>query len=166
MISTTHLSLLIAVVALLNVSILAQSKEDQGKVQKHSFYSRNRPIIFGAGGDGFPSDFSVSGKIIGVSDGEPACGVLATAGTLRIKLEKPHSSFKKGVVHLVVFCFNEKSRKILMNKSISINAKKIVNNPFDFDVSTANDFDSEGEPFYLSVGGGFGELRKYFTMSK
>jgi hypothetical protein len=142
-------------------TVFAQTDESKLNGEKHGFLARTYPVVFGNDNDGFPTVLTVAGKIIDVDDDEPACGVLATAGTLKIKLENPGALFEDGHAYLVVFCLEPGSGKKLKNRSIKIQAKKLTKYPYDFTVSVSNGFDSAGVPFYLATGGGFGDLKKY-----
>ena len=155
------LSILFFLLMQFSQTVFAQTDESKRNGEKHGFSSRTHPVVFGNDNDGFPSVLTVGGKIIEVDDDEPACGVLATAGTLKVKLENPGTLFEDGHVYLVVFCLEPGSGKKLKNRSIKIQAKKLTTYPYDFGVSVSNGFDSGGVPFYLATGGGFGELKKY-----
>lgn len=126
--------------------------------QGPDFSSREKPVIYGRANDGFPNTISTKGTIADVDFREARCGGIATAGTMKIRLDTQIENYKSEFVYLVVFCAEASDRKKFVGKKIEITAAKLVKFPYTFSVFVSNKFDSMRVPFYLANGGGFGEL--------
>ena len=125
------------------------------------------PIVYGNANDGYPQKIKVSGVIVGASSAPAACGVFATAGTLKINLTKKVEGYNSDYLYAFVPCFMDDEKKLL-NKNIEVDAVKLDEQFFArFDL-LSNDFDSKNVPFYKLAGinGGIGVLKSLKAINK
>ncbi len=129
--------------------------------QLPDFISKDKRVVYGRVGDGFPELIAMKGTIIDMDFSEVECGGISTAGTLTIRPDTKIENYESEFVYLLVFCAKASDRKKYLGRKIEIAATKLVKFPFTSSVIVSNKFDSMGVPFYLARGGGFGELAKF-----
>jgi hypothetical protein len=123
------------------------------------------PVVFGKIDDKFPDKMKISGTITDLTFSS-GCGVLATAGTLKIRLDKKVENYSFDNVYVVKPCFGEfekfgYKRKSYIGKKIELEVSKLlevyyydqikdINKvPCAFDL-IHNEFDSSGTAFYCT----------------
>src|SRR5688572_918505 len=83
------------------------------------------PVIYGRKDDGFPETLKLRGTIEEVSMTDSYCGVIAWAGTLKIKLENKIESYNPEYVYVLVPCFmDERGKRKYLMKCVDITVTK------------------------------------------
>lgn len=127
------------------LSGFAQSRKE-GRLEFSHF---ELPIVYAKEDDGLPKKINTFGVVVEASSALD-CGGVATAGTLKIKLDEKVKGLSDNYLYLVVLCFSSDEREKLLNKKVKIEATKLKKYPYKFAVLLMNSIDSHGTPFYLS----------------
>jgi hypothetical protein len=139
---------LAAALMLSSISCSINAQQDSNGTPK-SF-----PVIFGSKGDGLPGKLKIQGIIMEVRPHPIACGVIATAGTIKVKLTGKIKGYDYDNVFLVLPCFVGSSAETkYLNKFVSISVDKFyrIGKPCYYE-AIANQIDSQGAPFYCFKG--------------
>ncbi len=129
--------------------------------QQPDCISKDKRVVYGRVGDGFPELIAIKGTIFDMDFSEVECGGIATAGTLKIRPDTKIENHESEFVYLLVLCAEASDRRKYLGKKIEIEVTKLVKFPYTFSVFVSNKFNSVGVPFYIARGGGFGELAKF-----
>lgn len=124
------------------------------------------PLIFGKTNDGLPDKMKLSGVITETSYAAFYCGVIYSAGTLKIRLLEKIKGYPYDDVFVVIGCFLDPCNEDkYLNKKVDIEVFKLYGdynrrskrNPCYFEDIT-NTINSNGTPFYCSKMGQAGIL--------
>ena len=91
---------------------------------------------------------------------DTSCGIIAWAGTLKIKLENKIDGYNPEYVYVLVPCFmDERGQRKYLKKCVDVTVTKqyAKGKPCYYDL-VANDIDSKGVPFYCLQEWGEGKL--------
>ena len=123
------------------------------QAQEHSnSFPKGIPIVYGKKHDGLAKKIKMRGIIVEVSPAWIYCGVLATAGTIRVQLTDNIEGYPHKNVYLVLPCFAEDKAEAeakYLNRALTVEVQKLYapGKPCYFEVML-NRIDSQGVPFY------------------
>ncbi len=138
----------------------AQSEKQQKPDFAVGILGEKNKILYAKESDGLPKEIIAKGTIVDASVSGTYCGIVATGGTLKIKLDEKVKDYDSDFLYVIVLCLAGEENKNLVGNHIEIKVKKMTEFPYDFGVRLANSIDSNGMPFYLSTVGGIGGLLK------
>ena len=116
------------------------------------------PLIYGKKNDGLPDKMKLSGVITETSYAAFHCGIIYSAGTLKIKLLEKINGYPYDDVFVVIGCFLDPCHEDkYLNKNVDMQVFKLYEdynrrskrNPCYFEHIT-NTIKSNGTPFYCS----------------
>jgi hypothetical protein len=115
-------------------------------------FPKGVPIVYGKKHDGMPLKLKMRGVISEVSPAWIYCGVLATAGTIKVQLTDNIEGYPHKSVYLVLPCFGEDKAKAeakYLNRALNVEVQKLYapGKPCYFEVML-NQINSHGVPFY------------------
>jgi hypothetical protein len=146
-------------------SILGQSENQNKPGFAVGVIGGGNKIIYAKESDGLPKEINAKGTIIDASVAGTYCGVTATAGTLKIKLDEKVENYDNDYLYVIVLCLAGKENENLLGQHIEIKVKKMTEFPYTYGVRLAS-IDSNGTPFYLSTVEGVGGLLEQLEKSK
>jgi len=110
------------------------------------------PIVYGKKDDRLPKKLKVRGILVEASPAWIYCGVLATAGTIKVQLTDNIEGYPHKNVYLVLPCFADDKAEAeakYLNRALSVVAHKLYapGKPCYFEV-VLNRINSQAIPFY------------------
>ena len=158
--------LLLCVAFLSVVAVPQQSQKVQDQLTRPRFVSGPVPIVFGKRNDGFPEKMIARGTISDLTFSDAACGVIAWAGTVKIRLTESIPGYDHDDVFVMLPCFPDfekygRERERYLNRAVSLEVSKLYPEynfglltnvrkvPCAFEIIN-NSLDSKKTPFYCT----------------
>lgn len=150
-----QLILLISIVAI-SFNLKAQS----GK-QETAFLGNDtvEVVFFNDEVNPIPTSMQIEAKIVGVSKAT-SCGVMASSGTLKVRLIHSNEPlYTDSVMYIVVNCLSL-SESRLMGLKFTAKVRPLILDKTDYYQPILNKFDSGGKPFYWLPGSFVNQLNE------